>query len=885
MTQPPHISGEMFVPFLDAEIAREKVQTFIRSGTVEINPSEPVRIATGQIWDPSEPRAEGRKAHGWLFAPSWYSAAELLTDDETSLLSQQIEKVFRVWKDRSSLTGSMAYHDETTAQRAMMFVMLLHTFRKALPDDLFELLNAELKSDLLLLQSEEFYAGLNNHGMFQDIALLVATDYGFAGNESIKFETRAFTRLHEYFAKCFTSDGIHTENNPTYHVMVSRYLVKVVEYAKYRGYGQLFKNLETVMAKADLYAAFSVTPFRTFPPISDTKLGELTPAAARSTFKDGAFLGALTSGVEGKLPEENVFVAEESGYAIGRSGWTSINDSYLFFSAAYNADYHKHSDELSIYYAANGHEILAEAGPNGYQYDDPFTQFAFSSFAHNTLIVDGQGLPRTDDKSQLTTLTTNEATETTLDVTGQTGRYRQLEWSRRVIANFSDRSQPALVVIDDVTSKNPRSLTFLWHLGAKVIPFLRGNFIEFYSVVTEKKIAEMQWEGEPAVSVQQFLGKRHPRVQGWKFPEMGTREPSYTIEVEFESSAAQIRWTLRTSDFLLDDRGVTPFSSEWKTYWGEKPVHYLLEDRAEKSKTELAVVFSAVHEIGDFTFNYRNSLKDFDGRVLYILDDFGDQGSYYLSSGRNLAEFRSVQGLIKTLVNTMDLSWKNVFTLGSSKGGTSALLHGVSAGVGHVYAGAPQYLIGNFLEKPHPNILEYLAGGTSHNDVYWSNKIASRILASGVRNTDITVIVGKKDGHYRNHVIPLVDDSRASGYTTELLTLPGAPHSSFGSVFRDFVQTLSRSRSEGSDFILPNVTSYDSNEKELGVAVALPEGASALGQLFNGRNKVGSLVRFAGGTAVWKIPQPGIYRVRVYAELPGQNSRQAFGTKPVEIKL
>lgn len=104
-----------------------------------------------------------------------------------------------------------------------------------------------------------------------------------------------------------------------------------------------------------------MTPDGKFPPISDTKVVTLAPRQAVSTYGKGYFLGAITQGKEGNLPATGSYIAEQSGYAIYRDGW-SRDSSMLFFSAAYNADYHKHSDELSIYFYSKEHEILREAG-------------------------------------------------------------------------------------------------------------------------------------------------------------------------------------------------------------------------------------------------------------------------------------------------------------------------------------------------------------------------------------------------------------------------------------------------------------------------------------------------------------------------------------------
>lgn len=879
MKRPIPESGSLFVHYANQQVSLIETREFLNLGLVTLKNSSKNSLFDGSIWRSDVSRADGREAHSWFFARSWYSAESKLTEDEKSTLSQKLEQAIDIWARCAVDKSSMAYHDETTAQRAMVFTALLFAFQGSFSVETETKLLTALHRDIDLLASDSFYAGLNNHGMFQDVALLVAVDYGYVSKNAKALEEKAFTRLKQYFFKSFTSDGIHTENNPTYHLMVARYLARIITFAETRGRGDQFNDLKKLMDDADLYAAFAVTPFGDFPPISDTNLQRLNSQSARATFGGGYLLGALTNGKEGTVPTSRVYVAEDSGYGIARSGWASKEDTYLFFNAAYNADYHKHSDELSVYFSSRGFELLTEAGPNGYQYDDPFTRYAFSSFAHNTLVVDGKGLSRTDGNAHLTELVDQGSSNSKLNVIGRTQRFDGVDWTRSVSLDIASPEENELLISDAVSSDQTHTYKFLWHIGSEIIPFVRGSFIEFYSKGTQEKIAEMEWRGESASTVHVVNGQRHPRVQGWQFPLMGEKIPTYSIEIEFEGRSIAVDWILRVNDFALRDRGINPFNPEWKTFYGEKPVHYLLDmPDSTQHPEDLAIVFSAVNQVGDFTFNYRASFADFNGAVLYVLDDFGDQGAYYLSSGRNLAEFRSVQGLLKSVIADLGIATSKVTTFGSSKGGASALLHGVTLGASDVFAGAPQYLIGNFLKDPHPNILKYMSGGISEGDIYWANKISGDILSSGVRSTQIHIVVGLSDSHYRKHVIPLVDDARNFGYKTDLLTIPGVPHSEFGTVFREFIRNWIESNNSDEEFLLPYAVGFDYGKKLFGVSVALPNRAIARGQLFHGSERVGALKVLAKGNVSWEISKPGPYRVRIYVDLPGEIERKVFGT-------
>ena len=862
-----------FLPRINEEEAARSVRSFLSDSTVYLDFNCP-EILGREFWSEKRPRSEGRKAHGWFFMRQWNCAVNSITDLEKTQLVAKFATFYSQWTIAAQNDGSMAYHDETTAQRVLAASVFISNFKPQIEAEGLDGLRENLSKDLHLLESNEFYAGANNHGMFQNIALLVAYEYGFANERA---QSLAIQRLVEYFNSCFTMDGIHTENNPTYHVMVSRYLKLVAEYLTSIGQDGRVSHLREILEKADTYAAFCVMPNGKFPPISDTNLAVLRESQAVNTFGTGHFQAAITQGKRGSLPSSKAFIAEDSGYAIFRTGWDS-NASVTFFSAAYNDDYHKHSDELSVYMYANGHELLAEAGPNGYQYSDKLTAYAFSSFAHNTLIVDGVGLNRIDSNAATTHLV---QTNSPLSAHGVTGRFTDVDWGRTVDASALEE-KGLLVISDVVRSSSEHSYKFLWHLGLGIIPVVRGNFIELFSSSTREKVGELYAEGQPFVSVQVLHGQRHPRVQGFSFPTMGDPRASYVIEFEAQGKAALPRWEVRTRDFLLNERGVTPFNAEWRTFYGEKPVRYLIDRPAEAGLEEAVIVFSAVNPKYDFTYNYRSSFADYRGTVIYVLDDFGDQGSYYLANNRDFAEFRSVQAALRSIVHDLGIPMSKVYTFGSSKGGAGALHHGVSLGVNTVFMGAPQYKIGLFTKNPHPNILNYVAGGTTISDVNWLDSVGKRILQSGCRHTKLVLLVGEADGHYKYHAVPLIDDARSEGYKADLLALPGTKHSELGAACKKLVHSFVMSR-EPNSTVVPHSTAFDAVNRKLGVVVSVPDEWDVLGQLLIDGEKEGRIQRFNRGRATWGTTRSGLARVRVYIDRHDGLGRQAFGTSAVRV--
>lgn len=868
---PESIRG--FVADIGQNRAVEAVDRTLNDGEIAVDLGQFEHFDPDSFWSAERARSEGRKAHAWFFLREWSSAADQIDDSKKLDVVKKLMEVHPSWESAAEEPGSMAFHDETTAQRTINTGVFIRKYAAEIEALGFTRLLEQHEETIELLASDDFYAGRNNHGMFQDIALLVSHALGFASDEQ---ENIAVDRLTQYFDTCFTQDGVHTENNPTYHLMVSVSLRKVTKYLALTGRNHNPEHLEELLAKADEYAAYCVLPNGEFPPISDTKVEVLTPQRARSVYGNGKFLGAVSNGKHGTLPDSLNFVAEHSGYAIFRTGWDK-KAAFAMLSAAYNDDYHKHSDELSLYVYANGHALLAEAGPNGYQYRDPKTAYAFSSFAHNTLIVDGRGLPRVDEKAHLTTLEKYSDT----DVEGRTQRFEGVDWSRRVNAD-EWASDGRLLISDSIKCDSKKNLKLLWHLGSETVPVIRGNVVEIFSRASNEKLAELYLSGAPVDAVRRYYNQERPTVQGFAFPSMGVSVPTWVVEFEFNSDSETIDWDFRTKNFQIVNRGITPRSSFWKTYYGEKPIRYLLDKNTENSDS-LLFVFSAVNKVFDFTYNYRASFADFPGTVCYIIDDFGDQGSYYLANNRNFAEFRSVQQLMSHIANELGIPLANAFAFGSSKGGAGAVIHGVSAGIKHVIAGGPHYRIGNFTKDPHPNILNYIAGGNAEEDVKWADNAIFEVLQSGDRNTRISVVVGKADGNYKKHAVPLANDAKTLGYNVGLLLLPGTTHAELGPAFHRLLTSFSKSQDDN-QVLLPHVVAVHSEEMKVGLVVIALPGSRVLAQLQRQGKPVGKTVRLQNGTAEWKVAEKGIYRARVYYEKTAGEQRVAFGTEPLRLE-
>jgi hypothetical protein len=193
----------------------------------------------------------------------------------------------------------------------------------------------------------------------------------------------------------------------------------------------------------------------------------------------------------------------------------------------------------------------------------------------------------------------------------------------------------------------------------------------------------------------------------------------------------------------------------------------------------LLVVFQAMNTTPGY--NYLGTLKNVAASRLYIKDDYGEdektRSSYYLGARRSFDVSEGVRSLIREALVDLGLRPQHITMGGSSKGAFAALFHGYALNVGHIIAGGPQVLLGNFLNSRSPAsvlppILRYLAGDLSPDSVAWANNVLfEQLAASAAPYPNVVLHVGEHEPHHQEHVRPLLDWLAAHGFPAPQLDL------------------------------------------------------------------------------------------------------------------
>ena len=193
-------------------------------------------------------------------------------------------------------------------------------------------------------------------------------------------------------------------------------------------------------------------------------------------------------------------------------------------------------------------------------------------------------------------------------------------------------------------------------------------------------------------------------------------------------------------------------------YNSNLPIKYVFFE-GQADNEHLIVVFSGFGTPGaayQIAYHYMRTLKDIDCNKLFILDNYGPRGCYYLGEGGTFEVETSVASLITYYINKYDIKLKNTIAAGSSKGGSSALYFGLKYNFGHIIIGAPQIFIGDYVTSTSKETADFMFGVDHGKDIVEKyDRLIPLQLNKEIIPT-ISILSGKKDVQYDLHVVPLI---------------------------------------------------------------------------------------------------------------------------------
>jgi hypothetical protein len=286
-----------------------------------------------------------------------------------------------------------------------------------------------------------------------------------------------------------------------------------------------------------------------------------------------------------------------------------------------------------------------------------------------------------------------------------------------------------------------------------------------------------------------------------------------------------------------------------------------------------------------------NTLEDIKANKLFILDDFGDQGSYYLGRDRNHSIETTVASLIQYIMAKHQIPHKNVTTVGSSKGGYAALYYGIKYFLGNIVAGGPQSKLGDFLIKQakHHNIATYIAGGSGVGDCHYLNNVLFRLLEQPADvSPNIHLYVGTEDHHYKNHVRPLYEQLQHKKYKVTLDVAENKTHQDLKIYFPHYLKkTVSNILSIPFDDVMaPIIQSITIEQKDQEIIVNCEAIGKELEYAFYVYKDGQVLEKFfytESSHLEYRVAEPGSYLCRVFVK-DSKMQKSAKSTDVVMIK-
>ncbi|WP_233238607.1 heparinase II/III family protein [Bordetella sp. LUAb4] len=412
----------------------------------------------------------------------------------------------------------MAFHDETSARRLSYWLRLYVSLRQEGRAVDAAAQWARVESLVDLLGQDEMYGGNNNHGMFQNLALLYYCRLA-TGVDDVK--DRSLARLQDYFESAVSTDGVHKEHSPAYHYLIAdnieRHLALIESMDALCG-----ERLRKLLRGMRRYGLNIIAPDGTYPPLGDTSPVAIEPAKHNKLFGYG----------DNEPDRSAVFF--DGGYAILRDDpGRGAAQTFAVLCASHHGAYHKHQDDLSLLLYADGW-IIYESGPYGYDYKHPMSVHGYSSASHSSLY-----LPNTKPSNEPGLVSIDLVSElpSTSVVSAANLRYPGVV-HRRTLTLRRERNQ--VEVEDSVTANDALTMSLLWQLAPGIVPSLNERKVQLRR--DGRVVAEIAVESDALVELALGHGDKGPK--GYVFPEMGKKLETSVLRIDTRGEA--MTWNCTT---------------------------------------------------------------------------------------------------------------------------------------------------------------------------------------------------------------------------------------------------------------------------------------------------------------------------------------------------
>lgn len=206
-----------------------------------------------------------------------------------------------------------------------------------------------------------------------------------------------------------------------------------------------------------------------------------------------------------------------------------------------------------------------------------------------------------------------------------------------------------------------------------------------------------------------------------------------------------------------------------RVYRGEntrlKYMYFPMDHKKPNAANILLVGFQGCHD-KEARYNYVRTCEALNVHRLFIKDDFAPngRGSYYVGEKGQYNVERLVHVMVQDFIDR--LNPERVIFMGSSKGGYGSINCGIEFENAVIIAGAPQYRLGTYLDKPanRPNLIDIIGEYTPENIAALDVRLEHKIKENTLANTQTCYLHYSNVEHtYEKHIKALRRDLIDSG--------------------------------------------------------------------------------------------------------------------------
>ncbi|RRY15842.1 hypothetical protein EGJ57_23640 [Brucella anthropi] len=420
--------------------------------------------------------------------------------------------------------GDYTWYDMSVAWRTMVIIGALSLVGR--DEELFR----HLATHAAALFSDDFYAGIGNHALHQDEALLSAA---LVLDRRDYFKT-ALQRLQALREKSVDDEGVSLEGAPAYHLFnlfwwrnTDRRLAIVNELVEETGIPEI-PNMRP-------FLRYAIAPDGKLVPLGDTTLSNnpLVNIAAdkypqefiQYLKMDPQLNFVMSRGLDGERLTETMKVFGD-GYWFSRSNTPDRKSeehshASMRFGAGLATRVHAHDDAGSITFYPRGIRVIEDGGLFGY-YGGEAREFVKSNLAHNVVVVPDRKYYRSAVSNLEHAASTADFDQATVSVTA----IEKTKWSR-IVAHAPDHD---FIFVQDHVATGGAALYQQFNLGDSfdVVELRQGRV----DASNGKENISLIWF-DPQQQLSLTKGRLSPR-HGWRSTFEGEIHPVSCICAKYD---------------------------------------------------------------------------------------------------------------------------------------------------------------------------------------------------------------------------------------------------------------------------------------------------------------------------------------------------------------